>query len=308
MRVAITGASGFLGRYLGQYLDQHGKQSIGLLRNPESDFPYDYRLIGPDADATAYEDSFNDCDAVVHLAAQAHVSPGSSESDRARVVKTNVDLVETVLRSAIKARAKKFIFISSVKVYGETTGVQPFRHDSTHRPVDLYGRSKHEAENRIRALTRDTDLKPTIIQPPLIYGYGVKGNLKTLLKAMQSGIPLPFASIDNRRDIVGLPVICDLIDTCLDSARADHQTFLVSDNQTRSTADIIRLLGRIHRVRAKMFAIPVPLLKIMFRIPGLNSAGDRLLGDLRIDISHTMNQLDWHPITFDPATLKSDYP
>ena len=158
----------------------------------------------------------------------------------------------------------------------------------------------------VSGLARAGDLKFTIIQPPLIYGYGVKGNLQTLLKAMQLGIPLPFASVDNRRDIVALPVICDLIETCLRSHRADNQTFLVADGLPRSTADIIRLLGRIHRVEPRLFPFPAGLLGLLFRIPGLGAASSRLLDDLEIDISHTKKQLDWCPVIPDPATLGAD--
>ena len=124
---------------------------------------------------------------------------------------------------------------------------------------------------------------------------------------MQLGIPLPFASIDNRRDIVALPVICDLINACLDSARADHQTFLVADGQARSTADIVHLLARIHHIKARLFAVPAPLLHMLSHIPGLTATGPRLLDDLEVDITHTIDQLGWRPKVPDPATMGPGY-
>jgi UDP-glucose 4-epimerase len=307
MHVAITGANGFLGRYLGQYLNAHGKQSTGLLRRFETDFPYAHQVIGAQPDAATFEACFKGCDAVVHLAAQAHMKPGDSDTELKTLESSNVELVATVLRAAQRAGVRKFIFISSVKVYGETTGAHPFAHDSPQQPVDIYGESKRKAEQLVWAICRDSALKATIIQPPLIYGYGVKGNLQLLLKLMRMGIPLPFASIDNRRDVVALPVVCNLIDVCLDSTKADQQTFLVADGQARSTAQIIELLGQIHRVRAKLFACPAPVLRFLFRLPGLTSLGSRLLNDLQIDISHTIDQLNWQPRVPDPASLRVEF-
>ena len=187
--------------------------------------------------------------------------------------------------------------MSSVKVNGEATHQgRPFTAEGEPAPEDAYGISKAEAEAGLKAISAKTGMELVIIRPPLVYGLGVKGNFAAMMRAVARGLPLPFGAVlDNRRSLVGLDNLVDLIVTCIDHPAAANQTFLVSDGEDLSTSDLLRRLGSAMDKPARLLNIPPALLGAAAALIGRRAVAQRLLGNLQVDISHTCRTLDWSP-------------
>jgi nucleoside-diphosphate-sugar epimerase len=218
LKVAVTGASGFVGRTLGAALAEARHEQVSL----------------------------ENAQAVVHLAAIAH-----RRASREELQRVNVDLAVETARKAAAAGAR-FVFLSSVKVHGETS-TAPFREDSPIAPQDRYAESKARAEDALRAIP---GLRLAVLRPPLAYGPGVKANFLALMKAVARGWPLPFASVDNRRSLIYVGNLAAAILACL----GHEGTFLVSDGAPVSTAQLCRELGAALGRPARLFAFPPALL------------------------------------------------
>ena len=179
---------------------------------------------------------------------------------------------------------------------GESTvpGV-PFRADGEPAPKDAYGLSKHEAEQALRQLAGETGMDVVIIRPPLVYGPGVKGNFAGMIKVVAKGLPLPLGWVDNCRSLVGLDNLVDLTRVCLDHPAAAGETFLVSDAEDMSTADLLRRVGRALGKPARLLPVPPALLRLGAALLGKKAVADRLLGSLQVDIAPTRETLGWHP-------------
>ena len=200
-------------------------------------------------------------------------------------------------RQAALAGVKRFIFLSSIKVNGESTQPgSPYGATDLAAPEDAYGISKSEAEAGLRHLSFETGMEVVIIRSPLVYGPGVKGNFSSLLRWVACGLPLPLGSVTtNRRSLVGLDNLVDLILTCVDHPKAANQTLLVSDGEDLSTADLLRRIGKSLNRPARLIPVPVSILNIVSRLLGKSSIAQRLLGSLQVDISKTCTLLNWKP-------------
>ena len=188
------------------------------------------------------------------------------------------------------------MFISSVKVNGEST--QPgraFTEIHAPDPQDAYGQSKHEAEQGLHQIAQETGMEVVIIRPPLVYGPGVKANFAALMRAVQRGWPLPLGAIHNQRSLVALDNLVDFIITCITHPQAANQTFLVSDGQDLSTAELIRGMARAAAVPARLVPVPVWALQAGAKLLGKGDAVQRLCGNLQVDISKARESLGWVP-------------
>jgi UDP-glucose 4-epimerase len=174
------------------------------------------------------------------------------------------------------------------------------------KPVDPYGISKWEAEQVLLEVKARTGLEVVIIRPPLVYGPGVKGNFHTMLKWLSKGIPLPLGAIHNKRSLVGIDNLVDLIITCLDHPAAANQTFLVSDGEDLSTTDLLHRLGTALHKPARLLTIPASALDLLSQLAGKKAMAQRLLGNLQVDISKTREVLGWSPpISVDEGLQKT---
>lgn len=211
--------------------------------------------------------------------------------------RVNVEGTLNLAKQAAETGVRRFVFVSSVKVNGEGTAAgHPFTASDTAAPQDPYGISKMEAEQGLCQIAADTGMEVVIVRPPLIYGPGVKANFASLMRAVQRGIPLPLASVThNRRSFVALDNLVDLLITCIDHPAAANQTFLVSDGEDLSTADLLRRLGQAMEKPARLIPVPPSLLQVGANLLGKGDMAQRLLGNLQVDISHTRNTLNWHP-------------
>ncbi|WP_414429999.1 UDP-glucose 4-epimerase family protein [Alcanivorax sp. IL3] len=299
LRVAITGASGFVGQALASRLMAEGCQVTGVVRR-ELDAPFAQCVVSG-LDDPCLEPLLAECDVLVHAAARAHVMDEDAAAPLAAYRAVNVDGSLAIARRAAAQGVRRFVFISSIKVNGEATPLgQPFRHDAKPAPEDAYGISKLEAEQGLTQLASDTGMELVIIRPPLVYGPGVKGNFAGMLKVVSKGLPLPLGRVDNRRSLVGLDNLVDLIRVCLDHPAATGQVFLVSDGEDLSTADLLRRAGQALDKPARLLPVPIGLLRLGATLLGKKAVADRLLGSLQVALVPTCERLGWQPpITVD---------
>lgn len=297
MDIAVTGANGYVGSALCRHLARQGHHVVALTRRPftTSDISLTNRVSQDFSNPALLSEQLTGCEAVVHLAARTHSDTDNSPETLADYRLANVTTTEALVKASSHAGVKRFIYISSIKVNGERTEGQPFTAQCAPQPQDAYGITKYEAEQRAAALCQDLGLELTIIRPPLIHGQGAKGNLARLSGAIDRGLPLPLGGINNKRDLIALPNLCDLIATCVVHPNAAGQTFLAADGRSLSTPEIIKLLASQSPRKARLLPCPTGTVKVLAKILGRSAQIQRLLGDLEIDIQHTCDTLDWRP-------------
>ena len=210
--------------------------------------------------------------------------------------KVNVQGTLNLARQAVAAGARRFVFLSSIKVNGETTAREtPFQAGDVPLPEDAYGISKLEAEQGLMQLAAETGMEVVIIRPPLVYGPGVKGNFASMIKLVDKGIPLPFGAVDNKRSLIGIDNLVDLIIRCIDHHSAANQVFLAGDGADLSTTELLRGVGRAMGKPARLIPVPAGMLQLGATLLGKKAMAQRLLGSLQVDISKTCELLDWKP-------------
>ena len=291
-KILLTGGSGFLGTALLNHPAFSDALVVGRTP-PKRNRSFLRMSLDPLSD---YTDILSDIDIVVHVAARAHVMVEMLENPLKEYRNVNTFTTLNLARQAASRGVKRFIFISSIKVLGEKTkSGHPFTSCDPLNPQDPYGVSKAEAEIGLQQLTEKSNMEVVIIRPPLVYGKGVKGNFAKLLKLTALSIPLPLGSINNRRSLVCVENLVDLICTCLEHQKAKNQIFLVSDDHDLSTPDLLILISRAGKHKSRLFKFPISLLSIMLRFIGKSAIYDRLCGSMQVDITHTKTQLNWRP-------------
>jgi nucleoside-diphosphate-sugar epimerase len=308
MKVLVTGASGFVGSALCAHLVAEGYAVRGAVRKMrEKLLPgVEYQIVSDMSISANWREVLTDINVVVHCAARVHVMKEASVDSLAAFREVNVKGTAYLAEQAVDRGAKRFIYISSIKVNGETTSGHPFKADDTPAPEDHYGISKWEAEQVLREIAEKTGLEVVIIRPPLVYGPGVRANFLRLMQGIMSGVPLPLGAIDNRRSIVALDNLVDLVEECLHNPQAVNQTFLVSDGDDLSTKALIQHIAVALGRPVRLIPVPVSLLRAMARLLGKSEFAQRLCGSLQIDISKTQDQLSWSPpISVDEALHKT---
>jgi UDP-glucose 4-epimerase len=217
----------------------------------------------------------------------------------------NVEGTLRLAQQAAHAGVRRFVYVSSVKVNGESTPPDlPFRATDAPAPQDAYSISKREAEDQLRELSVQTGMELTIVRPPLVYGPGVCANFHSLMSLVKRGLPLPLLSVRNARSMVALHNLVDLLTVCVDHPAAAGQTFLVSDGRDLSIAELIRLIAGAMDKTALLFPLPAGLLSMAARIAGKPELTSRLLGSLQVDIEHTRTTLGWQPMRPPEVAIK----
>ena len=308
-KIFVTGASGFLGSALIEKLASTKNYKVVVpVRREGTEFSEgiepvlvktDYLLNG--------ELPLGGVDVVVHCAARVHVMSETISDPLKEFRRINVDGTLRLAEQAALAGVKRFIFISSVKVNGELTTLgKPFTADDEPAPSDPYGISKMEAEQQLRLLGQRTGLEIVIIRPVLVYGPGVRANFRSLMSWVNKGYPLPLGAVRNKRSLVSLGNLVDLIVTCLEHPGAENQTFMVSDDDDMSTTDLLVRMSKALGRRPYLIPVPMSLLLKGSAFLGRRAVGLRLCGSLQVDISKTRNLLDWiPPISVEDALRKS---
>lgn len=297
-KILITGAAGFLGRALVRTLsdDNHFKLTA-VSRAPIPDLPSTvFPFLISDLNATTDWSPALDVDVVVHAAARVHVMNDHAHNPLASFREVNTAGTLNLARQASKAGAKRFIFISSVKVNGEATRAgRPFLADDPCAPSDPYGVSKYEAEQGLIELGASIGMEIVIIRPVLVYGPGVKANFHQLMRILRHGVPLPLGGINNSRSLVSLDNLIDLIRVCIDHPAAANHVFLVSDGEDVSTTELARRILRFSGSRTWLMPVPDYLIFALAKLARREPSARRVLGSLQVDINKTRTLLNWSP-------------
>lgn len=297
--VAITGATGFVGRGITRYLSQHREYALRVaVRGPYSSSDSATEVITiPSIEPDSNWASFvGDAQVVIHAAARVHVMHDSASNPEDEYFRVNVAATLNLAEQAAAAGVQRFIFISSIKVNGEATDPgSPFTADQAANPSDPYGVSKTRAEEGLRQIAARTGMEVVIIRPVLVYGPGVKANFLSMMRWLEKGIPLPLGAINNRRSLVALDNLVDLVVTCIRHPAAANQTFLVSDGNDLSTTQLLQHMARSLGKPARLLPVPMSLLKVAALVVGKGSFSQRLCGSLQVDITKTCTMLAWTP-------------
>jgi len=294
MKILLTGATGFVGSRLKSALaSTSGIHMVATVRNGQVENCF---TIGDIGRSTDFSDALLGVDVVIHAAARAHIMRDETADLLAEYRKVNVDGTVNLARQAAAAGVKRFIFISSIKVNGETTvNGRAFGADDKPAPEDAYGLSKLEAEQGLMAVAAETGMEVVIIRPPLVYGPGVKGNFASMIKLVGKRLPLPLGAIHNQRSLVGIDNLVDLIIRCVNHPAAANQVFLAGDGEDLSTTELLRGVGQAMSKPARLIPVPAGLLQFGAMLLGKEAMAQRLLGSLQVDISKTCELLDWKP-------------
>lgn len=297
-KICITGANGFIGSSLCKRLSSSSNLVRGLVRNFESKLHVNninYVSIGNISSNKCLENYLLGYDTLVHCAGKAHVMNKKKNLNLYRLI--NTEGTKYFAEQAVKSGIKRFIFLSTTKVYGEgfvnRDKAKILTLNDLPDPQDCYSVSKFEAENILWDIASRTNLEVVVIRLPLVYGYGVKGNLKLLMKLINSGIPLPFSLVKNKRSLIGIDNLIDLIINCIEHPEAGGKTFLASDNEDLSTPDLLKYIASAMGRPLRLFPLPVSLLKFLGRIFRKKTEIDRLIGSFQVDSNYTRKILNY---------------
>ncbi len=286
--ILLTGGSGFLGSALLQ--NDFFKEALVVGRTrPKQCRRFTFMNLDAHCDLN---DTLRGVDIVVHAAAKAHVITGKS----ADYCEINTLATLNLAKQAAEVGVKRFIFISTIKVLGDQTFEgRRFTSEDPLNPQDPYSISKAEAEIGLKKIMNQSSMEIVIIRPPLVYGQGVKGNFASLIKLASLPVPLPFGTVKNRRSLVSIDNLVDLICACSDHPNAKNQIFLVSDDHDMSTPELCRLLAKSGGYKSRIFHCPVALLWLTLNVIGKKSIYQRLFGSMAVDIELTKSKLNWKP-------------
>lgn len=297
MNILLTGATGFVGSALLPELKKLPDfRVVSVVRSAVSSASDDSFVVGNIDGTTDYSSALTGVNVVVHAAARAHIMRDEVADPFAEYRKVNVEGTLNLARQAVAAGVKRFVYISSIKVNGEsTTGLSAFTETDFTKPEDPYGVSKHEAEKDLRLLAEKTGIEVVIIRPPLVYGPGVKANFLNLVKLSATGLPLPFGSVNNKRSMVYVGNLVSFIVRCIQHPAAANQTFLVSDSKDVSLRNLVTYIRLCLGRSPRLLPVPVGLFKLAGALTGKQGVVDRLVGDLQVDSTKARTLLEWEP-------------
>ena len=288
MNFLLTGSTGFIGQYLAQYLRQSG-HAVHTLNARIFNFQQQQHWF--------------DCccqvrpDAIIHLAGLAHRQLPSTSDSRRHLRAVNVNYPVSLASMAAQASVPRFVFVSSIGVHGAQTPIGvPFSEDSPFNPENPYAESKCEAEQQLQALLASTPTQLVIVRPALVSGRGAPGNLNRLARLVHTGLPLPFANVDNQRSFVVIENLCDLLARAAIHPHAGNQAFLAAEAHTPSTAEVVACMSRYWGRRPRLWSCPQKPLRLLLQWAGYQAQARQLLGSLVVDSSKARQLLGWQPI------------
>ena len=308
-RVLVTGATGFVARALVPRLERDGRAVVAALRTPR-EVPWlaraERRLIGDIGPDTSWRDTFEGVDAVIHLAARVHVMNEREADPLAAHRRVNTEGTAWLARRAAEAGVRRLIYVSTIKVNGEVTRGSPFTERDEPNPTDPYGLSKWEGEQAVRKAGDELGIETVVIRPPLVYGPGVKGNMERLFGLCRKGLPLPLGLVRNRRSLIAVDNLADVLVRCLDHPDAAGETFLVRDGEDISTPELIRRVAAALGRPAHLLPVPETVLRAAGALAGKREAVARLLDSLTLDDGKLRHLLGWKaPVTMDHALAET---
>ncbi|XLX42203.1 UDP-glucose 4-epimerase family protein [Ectopseudomonas mendocina] len=298
--IMVTGASGFVGAALCTELIQRGHAVVAVVRRiDERRVPAVTYIEADLADLASFADGLPQVDCIVHLAGRAHMLNDKAADPLALFREINRDASVRLAERALQAGVKRFVFISSIGVNGNIN-TRPFTPNDRINPAEPYAQSKWEAEQGLWKIQHATGMELVIIRPPLVYGSGAPGNFGSLMRWIDKGVPLPLGAINNKRSLVGIDNLVDLIIRCIDHPAAANQVFLAGDGEDLSTTELLRGVAEAMGRPARLIPVPAGLLSLGVTLLGKRVVAQRLLGSLQVDISKTRQLLGWEP----PVSVK----
>ncbi len=307
--VLITGANGLLGRELIKTLASYDYKIVATVRSKEASDKLSYFLdhnnisnvcINTVSDIKKYKEICADIDALVHCAGRAHILKDKSFNPEKEFNATNSALPTELIRICIDHKVKRFIYISSIGVNGSNTGSKPFNEQSLLLPETHYAKSKLNAEQNLKLYANQIEL--VIIRPPMIIGPDAKGNFNRLVKAIVQRWPLPLGNIKNKRQYMGVRNLTLFVKTCLESAKAVNQTFLIANDEVLSTTQLVKEMAQCLNVKAFILPIPPTILYLILRLLGKKNEYNQLAGNLEISLDYPKKRLNWQQ----PFTLNEE--
>lgn len=268
------------------------RSSAGAAKLPEGTEVIQVDAIGPHTDWSGKLDGI---DTVIHLAGRVHVMKETTDDPLSAFRYVNTAGTEHLARTAAKTGVRRLLYVSTIKVNGGRTIGAPFTEEDEPAPEDPYAISKWEAEQALKRIREVTGLQTVVVRPPLAYGPGVKGNFLRLMQWVDKGIPLPLSMVRNRRSLIALDNLVDVLVRCIESPQAAGQTFLVADGEDLSTPELIRSIAKALGRRARLFPFPSILLRLGTKLLMMEGVSNRLFGSLVVDSSKVKNLLSWGP-------------
>lgn len=295
-RVLVTGATGFVGSVLCDVLAQSGYVVRAAVRDSgrTPSCVAECVVTGDLGEDARWHEALKGVDSVIHLAARAHIL-GDSNDNSALYRQANALNTLILARQAAAAGIRRFVFLSSVKVNGEATTERPFNASDHPHPRDAYGESKWEGERFALAVGEQSGMEVAIVRSPLIYGPGVKANFLRLMRWVDKEWLLPLGSARNKRSLVSVWNLCDLLLKMLTSPIVPGRVWMVSDGEDLSTPQLIRRIASAMDRRARLLPVPVQVLRLLGFALGYRAEVMRLCGSLEVDIKETREALGWSP-------------
>ena len=297
-RIGITGGNGFIGNYLCNSLKSSNRKIKGFVRNLNENMncsEIEYISIGDLSSEINWKEHIYGLDCIVHCAGKVHEINTKNNLDTFRLI--NTEATRHLAEQASAAGVKRLVFLSSIKVNGESTGkkneAKLFTNYDIPNPKGAYSVSKFEAEQILWEISGKTDLEVVVVRLPLVYGYGVKGNLERLMKLINFGLPLPFSLIKNKRSLIGIDNLIDLLLCFIEHPQASGKTFLVSDCEDLSTPDLLKHIASAMGRSPRLFPFPIFLLQFFGFLTGKSSEIKRLTGSLKVESDYTKKEIGW---------------
>lgn len=306
-RVLITGATGLVGQRLCEQLARSGYVVRAALRRERAvpGHVSEKIVCGDINGATQWGSALENVDLVVHLAARTHVLHDTEANDQL-YLQTNADGTQALAAEAARRGVRRFVFISSVKVNGEGGGGRAYGADDEPQPQGAYATSKWLAEQRLWATVASASMRAVVVRPPLVYGPGVQANFLRLLQWVDQERILPLAAVENRRSLVSVWTLCDLLVRLLEHPAAVNRTWMVSDGEDLSTADLVRRIAHAMGRQPRLLSVPTAMLRLAGGLLGKGAELRRLCGSLTVDIEPTRQQLSWSaPVPMEEALART---
>ncbi|MGI2104668.1 NAD-dependent epimerase/dehydratase family protein [Shewanella frigidimarina] len=297
INILITGATGFVGKHLIERIKKNTQFNLTVVTRRDIFIDnVNCKTISNICSSTDWDGVIDNIDVIVHTAARVHVMNDTSSNPLHEFREVNTRGTLKLAKDAALKGVKRFVFISSIKVGGESSQLgNPLTEDSNYIPSDPYGLSKYEAEQQLLELAKHSEMEVVIIRPTLIYGPDVKANFETMMNWVSKPIPLPFGAINNKRSLVSIDNLISLIEVCLTHPKAKGEIFYVNDGNDISTSDLLRKLYKSFSNGAPLIPMPMSLINLLFKLIGKSDYSARLLGSLQVDISKAKTLLNWTP-------------
>lgn len=293
MKILITGSNGFLGQYLAQFLAEQSYSILAQTRKAQTFAHPNIRNINFELNDNLHNVDLSQVEVIIHCAGRAHIMNETAESPLTLYRQTNVQGTLDLAKKAVESGVKRFIYLSSIKVNGEETQEIPFKPDDLFKSNDPYGVSKYEAEQALLELAKSAKLEVVIIRPVLIYGPHVKANFKSMVALAKKKLPLPIGCLDNKRSMVSVYNLADLIEVCLTHPNAKNEIFLVSDQNDISVKQLFEKLAYYQNNKLMMIPVPKSLISLLASLVGKKAVASRLCSELVVDTSKNTKLLDW---------------